>query len=321
MKRIVVITTDGSIVSGDEPMVGGSVPALKGEEFLSLLPSDGISLAFEEFSRLPGSHFTPVRALELAQRVESVLLTPDVDGVVITHGTDTLEETAYLLHLTINTAKPVVLTGSLRAANGIGYDGVLNLARAIRVAAAHEARDMGVLVVLNENIHTADDLQQMHSQSINAFQSPEGGPLGHIDAHHIRLRCRPLARQYIPCSRVEESVELLRVTQGVSDRLLRHCIEERVAGLVVETFGGGRVPPWWLPLLNEAIAQRMVVAVTTRCPAGGLGDEYGYVGAYHHLRRLGVLLVHNLNGTKARIKLMVALGAARSNDELRRWFQ
>ncbi len=321
MKRVVVITTDGAIGTRSNPMVAGTVSSIKGEEFLSLLPRESIDLAFEEFSNLPSSHIMPVRGLELAQRVESALLAPDVDGVVITHGTDTLEETAYLLDLTLNSPKPVVFTGSMRMVSRTGYDGVTNLSNAIRVAAASEAREMGTLIVLGDDIHAASEAQLVHTQAINAIQSPGSGPLGHVESKHIWLHHRPLRRQYIPCARLEETVDLICLVQGGDDRMLRHSMADGVTGVVLEAFGSGRVPPWWLPAITEAIAQRIVVAVTSRCQSGGLGDDYGYVGAYHDLRRLGVLLVHNLNGPKARIKLMVALGAARSTEELRGWFR
>ena len=134
------------------------------------------------------------------------------------------------------------------------------------------------------------------------------------------LRHRPQQRLYIPCSRLEEQVDLITIAQGASERQLRHAIEDGLAGVVLAAFGGGRVPPWWLPQIAEAISQRTVVVLATRCGAGALHDEYGYVGAYHDLQRMGVLFAQGLSGAKARIKLMVALGAARRPDELRGWF-
>lgn len=320
MKRVVVVTTGGTIAMKRSPMVGGAVPSLKGDDFLSLLPRDGIDLSFEEFSNIPSSHITPVRALELAQRIDSALLSPAVDGVVVTHGTDTLEESAYLIDLTLKNNKPIVFTGSMRTATSIGYDGVLNLSDAIRVAASADAREMGTMVVFDGEIHAASSVQKVHTQAQHAFQSPESGPIGRVEMGRIWMRQRPLSRQYIPCSRLEEMVDLIRVTQGSDDRLLRHSIDDGVAGIVLESFGSGRVPPWWLPAISEAIARRTVVVITTRCAAGSLGDEYGYVGAFHDLRRLGTLMAHQLTGAKARIKLMVALGAARNTEELRSWF-
>ena len=321
MRRIVVMTTGGTIAVKQGPMVGGAVPVLKGDDFLALLPRDEVELVFEEFANVPSSHFTPARALELAQRIELLLMAPDVDGVVVSHGTDTLEETAYLLDLTLNSMKPVVVTSSLRPVTSAGYDGIANLSNAIRVAAAPQARELGVLVLVDEQIFAASEVQQLDSQTVQAFQAPETGPLGRIQGKTLRFAHHPQRRQYIPSSRLEAGVVLLRLVQGMDDQLLRHCITDQVPGIVLETFGSGRVPPWFMPTLYEAAEQRIVLAVTSRCVAGGLGDDYGYVGAYHDLRRLGVLFAPHLNGIKTRIKLMVAMGAARSRDELRLWFQ
>lgn len=302
------------------PMVGGAVPMLKGEDFMAMLPRGGVDLAFEEFANIPSSHLLPSQALDLGQRAAAALAEPEVDGVVVTHGTDTLEESAYLLDLTVNSEKPIVFTGAMRTATMLGYDGLANLAAAIRVAAAPEARGLGTLVVSNDLVFAASEAQKVHSQQLGAFEAPGSGPLGRVEADRVWLRHRPLARQHIACTRLEELVDLIKITQGASERQLRHAIEDGLAGVVIEAFGGGRVPPWWLPHIREAIAQRTVVLIASRCGAGPLHDEYGYVGAYHDLQRMGVLFAHNLSGPKARIKLMVALAAARRPDELRAWF-
>lgn len=247
MKKVVVITTGGTIAMKRSPMVGGAVPTLKGDDFMAQLPRGSIDLAFEEFSNLPSSHLTPSQVLDLGQRVEAALSAEDVDGVVVTHGTDTLEETAYLLDLTINSQKPVVVTGSMRTATMPGYDGMLNLAAAIRVAAAPEARNIGTLVVFNEQIFAAAEAQKIHSQQANAFDAPGSGALGHVDGERVWVRHRPAQRLHIPCSRLEEMVDLIKIGQGAAERQLRHSIEDGVAGIVIEAFGSGRVPPWWLP--------------------------------------------------------------------------
>ncbi len=321
MNKVVIITTGGTIaMKRNSPMVGGAVPMLKGEDFLAQLPRLNVSLAFEEFTNIPSSHITPAQVLELGQRIAVVLQDPEVSGVVVTHGTDTLEESAYLIDLTVRTSKPIVFTGAMRTATMVGYDGMLNLAAAIRVAAAPESRDMGTLVVFNETIFAASEVQKIHSQAANAFGAPGSGPLGRVEGDRVFYFHRLAQRLTIPCVRLEEMVDLIKIGQGAEDRMLRHSIEDGVAGIVIEAFGSGRVPPWWLPPLSEAIAQRTVVVIATRCGAGSLSDEYGYVGAYHDLQRLGVLFAHNLSGVKARIKLMVALGAARKPGELKAWF-
>jgi L-asparaginase len=231
-----------------------------------------------------------------------------------------VEETAFLLDLTLASPKPVVLTGAMRAATNLAYDGVANLAAAIRVAASPAAQDLGVLVVLDDEIHAARAVQMLHAHGRGAFASPDGGRLGVVENEQVRVLRRPAARQQISGPRLEEQVDLLRLSQGADVRLLRHCVQDGVAGIVIEAFGGGRVPPWWLPQLADAVQRRIAVVIASRCGSGGLGDEHGYVGAYHDLRRLGVLFAHNLSGPKARIKLMLALGAARGASELRAFF-
>jgi L-asparaginase len=319
VQKIAVITAGGSIAARRGPGAGASVATIKGDDLMSQLPRD-IDLSFAEFSNLPGSHFTPAQGLELARRVEAALQPDEVSGVVVAHGADTLEETAYLLDLVLAAEKPVVITGAVRPPTTPGYDGLTNLASAIRVAAAPEARGLGALVVFAERIFAAAAVQNVHSQALEAFAAPGAGSLGRVEAGRVWVAQRPAQRQHIPCTRLEERVDLITIGQGADDRLLRHALEDGVAGVVLEVFGGGRVPPWWLPTIREAITQRTAVAVASRCGAGALHDEYGYVGAYHDLHKLGVLFAHHLSGAKARIKLMVALGAARRMEDVRAWF-
>ncbi len=302
------------------PMVGGAVPSLKGQDFLSLLPRIEYQVVFEEFANLPSSHLTTPMIIELVRRVEARVQLPDVAGVVLTHGTDTLEETAYLLDLVISASKPIVVTGAMRTANAVGYDGIANLAAAIRVAGSEAAHDQGVLVAFNEQIFAAAHVQKVHSQALGAFAAPSSGPIGST-ASGTPVFCQRVARrQTIALNRLEEPVDLLTVAQGCDDRLLRAAIESGSRGLVIESLGSGRVPPWWLPLLQNARARGIPVVITSRTGAGDLGDEYGYVGAYHDLRRLGCLFAPGLNGPKARVKLMLALGAVKVADDVRQFF-
>jgi L-asparaginase len=319
VKKVIVVTTGGGIAFKRNPATGALVP-VDGEDIIAQLTHSGITIEFNEFSSLPGSHFTPVQGLELARHIDALLRDETVTGVVVTHGTDTLEETAYLLDLTINHQKPVVVTGSARSATMPGYDGLHNLASAIRVAAATETRETGVLVVFAGQIFAAADAQKTYAHSVEAFAAPGSGPLGWIVADRIWMRHRPAQRMYIPCAHLEERVDLITPGQGSDDRLLRHAIADRVAGIVIEAFGSGRMPPWWLPAIQEATAQRIMVAIAPCTGSGALHDEYGYVGAYHDLERLGVLFAHYLNGRKARIKLMLALGAVRRPEDVRVWF-
>jgi L-asparaginase len=320
VSHIICITTGGTIAMKRGPMVGGAVPSLKGQDFLSLLPRSEHQVVFEEFANLPSSHLTTPMIIELVRRVEARVQLPDVAGVVLTHGTDTLEETAYLLDLVLTSSKPVVVTGAMRTANAVGYDGIANLAAAIRVAGSEAARDQGVLVAFNEQIFAAAQVQKIHAQALGAFAAPSCGPIGSTASGVPVFSQRVARRQTIALNRLEEPVDLLTATQGGDDRLLRAAIESGARGLVIEALGSGRVPPWWLPLLQNARARGIPVVITTRTGAGDLGDEYGYVGAYHDLRRLGCLFAPGLNGPKARVKLMLALGAVKVADDVRAFF-
>ena len=319
MKNIVVLTTGGTISTKRGPQWSGAVPLLKGDDFLAMLPRGEYNVTFQDFTNLPSSHITPTMALDLAQRIGSILL-GDADGVVVTHGTDTLEESAYLCDLQIDSPKPVVFTGSMRIATDVGYDGVSNLSGAVRAAASPLTHNLGVLVAFNDRLYAASAVQKIDSQSPDAFDAPGAGPVGTLTGNQVRVVSQPTGRQYIPCSRLAERIDLIVAAQGADDRQLRASIDGNASGIVIAALGGGRVPPWWLPAIQEGLSRRLPVVVTTRCLTGICHDDYGYVGEYHDLKRLGVLFAQGQSPVKARIKLMVALGASQTPQELREWF-
>ncbi|MBC7264922.1 MAG: asparaginase [Chloroflexi bacterium] len=322
MTRVHIIATGGTIAMAYDENTSRFMPALSGADFLQRLLSEagpGLPLTSEEYGPLPSSHFTVEHLWGLRERVAAALAEPDVDGVVLTHGTDTLEETAYLLDLTVPGDKPIVLTGAMRVASEPGYEGIANLLAAVRVAISAEARGLGALVVMNDEVHAARDVTKMHSQSIDAFQSPFWGPLGRVEPDRIVIT-RRVQRELLACTRLEPSVYLLKLAMGMDAELLRHAVVLGARGVVIESFGGGRVPPWWLQAIEEAIAHGVAIVITTRCPAGRIYDQYGYVGAYHDLIGAGCIFAEGLNGPKARLRLMVALGVARDLQETKRLF-
>ncbi|MEF3273497.1 MAG: asparaginase [Chloroflexus sp.] len=281
-----------------------------------MLRSDLVA-TIEEFTNVPGSHLTPPQVLALAQRINT--LRDTYDGIVVASGSDTLEETAYLLDLLLPDGPPVVITSLPRlSSSGVGSPN--GLQAAITVAATPAAAQLGVLVVVDDTIYAAASVQAQFSQGSRMFTDPYG-PLGRVEGEQANLWLRPINRQYIAASRLVEPVDLIRIGQGVDDRQLRHSIADQVAGIVIETLGSGRVPPWWLPAIGDAIQRRIPVVAVSRAGAGGLGDEFGFVGAYHDLRKLGVIFAANISGIKARVKLMAALAVARSPAELRALFR
>ena len=315
IKRILVITTGGTIAMKRNEAAGGAVPALVGQDFLPTLPPGLAEIEIEEHCHLPSAHFTLDTVWALQERVAAALARPEVDGVVVTHGTDVLEESAYLLDLTVPGDKPMVLTGAMRTASHLGYEGYANLAAALRVAADDEARGLGALVVMNDEIHAARFVTKTHTLSPSTFKSPDSGPLGRVDGDQVVIAQR-VTRSLVECGAWETNVVLIKLAVGMDEGLLEYALEQGAKGVVLEALGGGRVPPWWLPSVRQAVEGGVAVVIASRCPSGRVWDGYGYEGAYRDLRALGALFAGGLNGQKARIRLMCVLGAAETPEEV-----
>jgi L-asparaginase len=299
----------------DDPAAGGAVPALNAQDMAAVLPQEAPDLVMEEICNLPSSHFTLDTLVEIRDRVSVWVEDPAVDGVVVTHGTDTMEETAYLLDLTVPGEKPMVLTGAMRTASEPGWDGPANLWAAVRVAASPQARGLGALVVLNDQIHAARFVTKTDTLSPSTFQSPAFGPLGRVEGDRVHVPLR-LEREVLDWRGLEQQVELLKLTLGARVERLEDCLARGVRGVVLEGLGAGRIPPWWLPAISRAIAGGVAVVVGSRCPGGRIWDPYGYTGGYRSLKSLGCLFAPHLNGQKTRLRLMVVLEAARLPREV-----
>lgn len=315
MAGIHIITTGGTIAMKQDEAAGGAIPALGGRDLVALLPEDIGQIAVEEYCNLPSAHFTLDTVWGVRERVAELAENDEVEGIVVTHGTDAMEETAYLLDLTVDTDKPVVLTGAMRTASEVGYDGMANLLAAVRTAASGVARGLGALVVMNQELHAARHVTKTDTQSVDTFKSPPWGPLGRVDGDKVVVE-RRIVRQHIPCSGLNPNVHLIKLSVGLDNDLLRYLMKRKAAGAVIEVLGGGRVPAWWMPTIREAIEGGMIVVIASRCPTGRIYDGYGYEGAYKDLAKAGAVFAEGLNGQKARIKLMVALGEPRDRASI-----
>ncbi len=293
---------------------GGAVPTLSAADLKAALPAGLPEVRTEELVNLPSSHFTLETLATIRERVAALAAEADVAGIVVTHGTDTLEETACLLDLTVPGEKPIALTGAMRTASNVGYEGYANLLAAIRVAAAPQARGLGAVVVFNDEIHAARYVTKMHTLSPATFQSPGWGPVGRVEGERVVVARRP-ERRVLPWRGLESKVALLKLTVGMETDLLEDALARSIRGVVVEALGGGRVPTWWLPVIERARERGVTVVIASRCPSGRVWDAYGYPGAYRTLVDLGCLFAEGLNGQKARVKLMVVLAAAQDADE------
>ena len=311
-----VIATGGTIASrpGDDQLTGSAlieaVPQLAGVAQVEV----------EEFSRIGSSGMTPDHWLLLAKRINELLdAEPDISGVVVTHGTDTMEETAYFLHLTIKDLRPVVLTGSMRSATAISADGPANLLTAVRVAADPNAGGRGVLVVLNDEIHSARDVRKTDNNRIDTFVSAEWGALGVVDSDGVTFRRSSETLHTVQALPSLAGVEALPVVPIVADfagndaMVLRSWAQQGGSGIVGQAFGGGRTSPEMRRAISEIASEGTPVVLASRVPEGRvMGSE--------QQAQAGVVAGGDLPPHKARVLLMLALLHSRDGTEIQAIF-
>jgi L-asparaginase len=322
-KRIAMYFTGGTISMRYDPGIGAAVPALSGREIIDNVPglADVADVEIFDFGRFPGPHMTPARMIQLSIEVRATLSRSDIAGVVITHGTDTLEETAFLMDLTVASEKPVVLAGAMRTSSEVGWDGPSNLLAASRVASSESARGLGALVVMNDTVLAASEATKTHSESFDSFQSPNFGPLGVIDKGEVIIRRSMPGRAHISTTRIAEPVWLLKAASGFDSTLIDACMDAGAKGLVIEALGRGNLPPDSVAGIERALSESVPVALTSRCLRGRVYESYGYAGGGKHLRNLGVIFADFLNGQKARIMLSLSLSVTDKPDEIRELFE
>jgi len=312
-ERIVVFATGGTIASVHDPDAGGLRPARTSAELLAALPAEGVAeLQVVELANSSSTYFTPAQVFEWARVVAEVLEDPEVTGAVVTHGTDTLEESAYLFDLTIDSGKPVVFTGAMRPASDLLSDGPRNVQCACLIAASPLARELGVLVVMAEQAHAAADVTKTHPASLGAFVSPGTGPMAGISTDaggdRIELYRRPAGREHIETSQIVTEVGYVATVLGADSHPIHAVVANGARGLVIEAFGGGEVTPYMSDGIVAARSQGVEIVVATRCSSGRPLDRYADVGEGRWLRQHGVRFAGTITGPKARVKLMLALG-------------
>lgn len=309
MSKVAIIATGGTIASRyqrDQDAVGVGA---SGEHFRDLAASrlPDAEIEVTDFAGIGSYMMSLQQAFELVRTINMTLRRSDVDGVVVTHGTDTLEETAYMADILLETDKPVVFTGAQRAADDPESDGPRNIIDAIQVAGAAESRGLGSLVVFEQEIHAARDVTKTHTSQVRTFQSAEHGKLGEVDRGKVMIHRKPLIRTALHCTRIEPRVDLVKLYLGADSRFIDCAVSSGARGLVVEAFGRGNVTLDVLQGIERAIAAGIPVLVTSRCPRGRVEPVYGGSGGAR-LAKAGAEFMGDLNGVKARILLAVLLG-------------
>ncbi len=312
-----ILTTGGTIAATPSGML---TPA----DLLTTIPDlDRLAIVtVEPFLDIGSSLITPTHWVALATRINTLWRErPDLSGIVVTHGTDTLEETAYFLHLTNQDPRPLVLTGAMRSANALSADGPANLRAAIVVAAAPSARERGALVLLNNEIHTARDVAKSHTLRLDAFSSGAAGLLGTIyeneiswlrpyeNADSVRTPFALIPDQPLP------RVDILYSYAGATGDAINAAVAAEAQGLVIAAFGSGRLTAGQISAIRGALAQGVIVVVSSRVGSGMVDANYA-----HNLAASaegnGVVLAGDLNPQKARVLLLLALARAREIEAI-----
>jgi L-asparaginase len=310
-RRVRVLAAGGTIaMSGKD----GASPALDVDDLLSMI--DGLdSLEGETVVNLPSAHLTPAHQLEIAKAARDAARRGI--GVVVTHGTDALEETAMLCDVLHDAEAPIVFTGAIRTANAPGADGPANLFDAVSVARSEEAAGMGVLVVFGGEIHHARCARKTDTTSLTAFSSPQTGPLGRVTEGHPTFWSRIPRNPPLDPPDLAKRVLIVPTTAGDDGSLARAALGTDPDGIVLGTLGAGHLPPGLIELWAEA-SDRMPVVAYCRPERGViLNGTYGYAGSERELRRSGVIPVGFLSPQAARMKLLACLAAGLDTEETR----
>ncbi len=306
-----MIATGGTIAgAGYSIQTQGASGLIRGVPQLAEIAT----ITAEDPFTIPSSRITPQMMFELAQKVRAAFAEDrNLAGVVITHGTDSLEETAFFFDLVVGAERPVVFTGAMRTRDERGADGSRNLLNAVRLAATPATRGLGVLVTLNDEFHGAREIRKLHSTALDAFESPAVGRLGYLEADEIFLLQKPLRRAYVKTEAVEPRVDLIVATTGSDGHQIRGAVDAGAQGIVVELFGRGNAPPAMGQAMTEARKKGVTVVCTTRTREGGLKESKFW-------REVGILSAEDLDGIKARLVLVAALGATRDTAVLQGYF-
>lgn len=308
--RCALITTGGTIVSKVDPATGLAMPVLSGEELLATLRKSGDPGAVEvhDFCRVASPQIEPVHWLGLHALAQSLLDRKDIAGIVISHGTSTLEETAWFLDVTLRTDKPIVVTGAQRNASAPDFDGPRNLLTALKICRSPAAAGKGVLVALNEHINAAREATKTHTTDVETFQSGEWGYLGKVVNDRVTFHRTPTRRLHIPLGAGHlPPVEIVSMYAGASGALVMAAAQSGARGLVVQAVASGHVNAAMYEAITQVLARNVPVVIATRVPRGGTRAGYGFAGSSQLLVDAGAVLSDDLSAWKARIVLMLAL--------------
>lgn len=323
LPRCRLISTGGTIAMKLDPVRRAPVPAVSGADLLRSVAGLGevAEIEVEELCNVPSDYMDPPRWVALQRAVVAALSHDEVHGVVVSHGTDTLEETSWFLDLTVPGPKPVVLVGAQRNASDLNFDGTRNLLDATRVCVSAGARDKGVLLVLNNQINAAREATKTHTSDVESFRSGAFGLLGTVDEDRVVFSRAPVRRQHIPLGTAPlPRVDIITMYGGADGAQVDAAVAAGARGIVVQGLGLGNVNEAMYAALIDAIEAGVTVAISTRVPQGRVRPVYGFAGGGVTLKERGALFADDLSPHKARILLMLALQLPRPAAEIQSMF-
>lgn len=325
MTKILIINTGGTIAMSEDHLTGKVSPSEQNPLKNMLLAFDlhhTTKIDMEELFSLPSPHMTEVEML-LVQRRIKLAKKQGYTGIVVTHGTDTLEETAYFLDLTLDGSLPVVVTGAMRSSNEIGSDGIANLRSAIIVASDEESKKHGVLVVMNEEVHSAAFVTKTHTTNLATFQTPTFGPIGLVSKNKVLYFQKMLQKEYYPLMdlHVYPKIYLLKAYAGMDGSLIEAIRRLKPDGIVIEALGAGNLPPKTVPVIESCLKEQIPIVFVSRAFNGVTQDVYDYVGGGKQFKQAGVIFSNGLSGQKARMKLFVLKSLGIPTERLAEYFE
>ena len=311
-KRLLILHTGGTI-SMKESENGKVSPSARNPLLDALARlNNPAELHQESVFNVPSPHITLDHWLVLKDRIEKAVNEEHFDGIVITHGTDTLEETAYFLDLALNINVPIAITGAMRSSNELGSDGLINLQSAILVALSEDSKGKGVLVVMNDEVHHAKFVTKTHTTNVATFQTPTFGPCGLITKNNVIYFQKLTAYECFPVREItKNNIQLVKAYAGMDSFLLEQLAHHGCDGVVIEALGAGNLPPTSLKGVHALLEANIPVVLVSRAFHGVTQDVYDYLGGGKELKQQGVIFTTGLSGQKARIKLLVLLNQQR----------
>src|SRR5450830_385580 len=318
----VMLATGGTIAMKNDP-VKGPVPAISGEDLVATVPGIGkiASMEVHNISNVPSDYMDEGRWQSLQQATMEALRRPEVAGVVVSHGTDTLEETAWFLDLTVNSPKPIILIGAQRNASDFDFDGPRNLLNAARLCVSSEAREKGAMLVMNGQINAAREVMKTHTSDVETFKSGDFGFLGNVDEDRIVFYRSPTRRQSITLNAGKlPYIEIVAMYGGATGNMVRAAADAGAKGLVIQGLGWGNVNMPMYAAIVDVIKKGIPVVISTRVPNGRVLPHYGFTGGGKTLQDAGAIMADNLSPQKARILLMLALQADKTPAEIKTMF-